>query len=244
MLQFKLCYFCNSITFQIKMKVFYWYFIIILLVVSCTKTKQQSDFKPVNDASLMAKNKPEINAIGVVLNDESASFVKDWVAYQEFDKTISPFYAITQSAALQNAVNLSQKADFLMESVRQPELQQPATLSRFNLLATECKRLADMADIKAITPEEVRQQIRKVLDAYSSVNAKINSLFYIKKMESELQLDPDFQKVLRQNPSSSDTVMVKSASNPKTTKTVQPQENKKSGFEKRKRLLQSQLKMK
>lgn len=184
----------------VSMRFFIFAYVVIFFLFSCEKESKTHDFKPINDTIQLAKNKPIIHAIGISLNEESAGFVKDWKEFQAFDTALRPYFAITQSNALLNASNLSQKAELLLESVRQPELQQPATISRFNLLTTECKRLADMADIKAIQPKEVTLQIQKIIEAYSALNAKLNSIVDIKKKEAEVQIDPDFQRILQKTP--------------------------------------------
>lgn len=180
---------------------------VMILMYSCQSKSEKNDFKPVNDTLKLAKNKPIINAIGVVLNEESVAIVENWKEFQDFDQEISTYYAITPSAALLNAVSLNQKAESLLESIRQPELNNPSTLSRFNLLVTETKRLADMSTIKSLQPQEINSQIRKVLDAYSGVNAKLNAVFHVRKMENDVRLDPDFQRILNQPPRK-DTVII------------------------------------
>jgi hypothetical protein len=54
-----------------------------------------------------------------------------------------------------------------------------------------------MANIPAITPIEVSSSVKKIIEAYAGLNAKLNSIFAVKEIEKELELDPDFLNILK-----------------------------------------------
>ena len=176
-----------------------------ILFASCQQNK--SDVLDVETKdSVVVLNKKNINSIGVVLTPEAHEFTKDWVEYQQFDSFIMRFYAISNSEALQNSKDLSKMATQLKDSIRFTILQSQAVATRFNILESECKRLADMSSITAIKATEVSQQIKNILEAYSAVNAKLNSVLDIENLESELQLDPDFMSILNQVPEEENSI--------------------------------------
>jgi hypothetical protein len=138
-------------------------------------------------------------------------------------------------------------ASKLKDSLHFDILQSESVVSRFNLLDSECKRFADMSTITAIKPAEVSAQIKKILEAYSGINAKLNSVFAIDLMESEIQLDPDFQAILSRLPEAENVNPQKTTMN-QTQLNVNPAKNlpvkKKTELEKRKNLLKMKHKKK
>jgi|GEM_PF-2235748 len=219
---------------------------ILFFLFSCTQNQKKID-QDTSPDTLIVQNKRNINAIGVTLNTEAQNFVKDWVEYVQFDTFITRFYAISNSEALHNAKDLSKMAGKLKDSLHFDILQSESVVSRFNLLDSECKRFADMSTITAIKPAEVSAQIKKILEAYSGINAKLNSIFVIDLMESEIQLDPDFQAILKQLPEAENVNPQKTTMN-QTQLNVNPAKNlpvkKKTELEKRKNLLKMKHKKK
>lgn len=177
------------------------FFIILtlFLLLSCNHKNKKPSIEESKD-TLVVKDTRNINAIGVTLTPEAQEFVETWTQYVQFDTFITRYYAISNSEALMNAKDLSKMAIELKDSINIEILKTPSTFARFNILDNECKRLADMSTIKAITQPEVSRQIKKILEAYSSVNANLNTVLSLQNMESELQLDPDFKAILSQVP--------------------------------------------
>lgn len=173
---------------------------ILVLMVSCNGNGPKPETTETSDTLAVVPNKRNINAIGMTLSPEAQVYVKDWAQYVQFDTYITRYFAISNSEALNNAKALSKMATEMKDSVHFDILQTESVAARFNILDNECKRLADMSNITAITPDEVSLQIKKILEAYSGVNAKLNSALAVENLETELQLDPDFQAILAQVP--------------------------------------------
>jgi hypothetical protein len=173
---------------------------ILVLLVSCNGNGPKPETTETADTLAVVPNKRNINAIGMTLSPEAQEFVKDWTQYVQFDTFITRYFAISNSEALNNAKDLSKMATEMKDSVHFEILQTESVAARFNILDNECKRLADMSNITAITPDEVSLQIKKILEAYSGVNAKLNSVLAVENLETELHLDPDFQAILTQTP--------------------------------------------
>jgi hypothetical protein len=185
---------------------------LLLFVIFTTSCKKEvkPEFDAVNQDTIVDQNKRNINNIGYVLTPEAVVYYKDWTQYTQFDTFITRYFAISNTEALLNAKALSKMANELKDSVKLEILKGASFEARLNILDSECKRLADMSTISSIKPDEVSQQIRNILDAYSSVNAKLNAVLQIQKMESELQLDPDFVAVLNQAPKTDSVPLIKS----------------------------------
>jgi len=173
---------------------------ILVLLVSCNGNGPKPETTETADTLAVVPNKRNINAIGMTLSPEAQEFVKEWTQYVQFDTFITRYFAISNSEALNNAKDLSKMATELKDSIHFDILQTESVATRFNILDNECKRLADMSNITAITPDEVSLQIKKILEAYSGVNAKLNSVLAVENLETELHLDPDFQAILTQTP--------------------------------------------
>jgi len=219
---------------------------ILFFLFSCTQNEKIID-QDTSPDTIIVQKKRNINAIGVTLNPEAQIFIKDWAEYVQFDTFITRFYAISNSEALNHAKDLSRMAGKLKDSLHFDFLQSESVVSRFNLLDSECKRLADMYTITAIKPAEVSAQIKKILEAYSGINSKLNSVFAIESMESEIQLDPDFQTILNQLPEVENAKPQKTTMN-QTQSNVNPSVDlptrKKTELEKRKNLLKMKNKKK
>ena len=64
--------------------------------------------------------------------------------------------------------------------------------ARINILYNETLRLADMTTIPAIKADEVHQQTEKIIDAFSAVHAKINTVLSKKRFEDEIGVEITF----------------------------------------------------
>lgn len=173
--------------------------IVSILMFSC-KNKNHVEQKKEKKDSLLLNNKRNINNIGYILTPETNEYVKNWTQYQQFDVYITRYFAISNNDALLNANMLSTLATQMRDSIPAIFSYDLSTITRFNILDSECKRLSDMSSISAIKQEEVSTQIKKILDAYSGINAKLNAVIALQKMEEEINLDPDFAAILNQNP--------------------------------------------
>lgn len=173
--------------------------ILLFLVVtfSCSNRTKTTVTNVNSVDTLIQSDKKNITSIGVSLHPNTKKAIETWKEYQSVDVILTNFYAISNAEALSNAQELSGLVTTLKDSIRDEKLMTSSVKAHINILHNECLRLNDMANIPAITTEEVHATIKRVLDAYSGLNAKLNSLYSIDELESELKLDPDFLEILK-----------------------------------------------
>lgn len=132
----------------------------------------------------------------IFLNTATKKQLKNWKKYWLVDEILTEYYGISKEEALENAKELSELVTHLKDSLTDKRIKSPPLKSRIHVLHNECLRLYDMAEIPAITKEEVQNQISNVLEAFNALNTKLNAVFAVRNLENELELDPDFEKIL------------------------------------------------
>ena len=174
------------------------YFIIstILLLGSCKEAPNIDKDLKIRQDSLVYNNVKKHNKLNTDLHLAAQKAVSDWKEYQILNEFIQQYKLISYSEALSNATELSELATHLKDSVRLDKLKTASVKTRLNILQNECFRLKDMENIPAITPQEVTNKVEDIMAAYTAVNAKFNSVYQIDEMKNELELDPDFEKIL------------------------------------------------
>lgn len=197
----------------------------LVFVFSCSKQTKKSDTETSVSDTIKQSDKKNINSIGVSLRPNTKKEIAGWKEYQLVDAILTNYYAISNAEALSNAQELSSLVISLKDSIRNKKLMTPSVNARINILHNECQRLNDMASIPAITPKEVTATITNILEAFSGLNAKLNTLYAVRDMENELDLDPDFQKILNDTTGNSlwDVKEVKEVQKEKSTN--QPRKN-------------------
>ena len=99
---------------------------------------------------------------------------------------------VSPKEVLSNALELKGLAQALRFSER-PALFNIASLdARINIFNNEILRLADMTTIPAIKASEVNKQTEKIIDAFSAINAKINTILTKKMFEDAIDVDVKF----------------------------------------------------
>ncbi len=175
---------------------FYIFIIAILFFSSCNSTGDIEKTKEVAKDSIVLDDTKYRTKLKVKLNVTASKAVSNWEEYQIITEFIQQYQAISTIGALGNATEISELATHLKDSVIDAKLKTPAFKTRLNILQNECLRLKDMERIPAITTEEVKIKVRDILVAYEAVNAKINSIYQVNDLKNELELDPDFEKIL------------------------------------------------
>ncbi len=161
---------------------FFFYVALFLFFVSCDspeQTAQQAVEKP--ESSIAKKHEPIL-----VVNQKFESKVENWKEYEALNDFIQSFTSITPNEALNNSRELNGLVKSLNDSIKPVFLEIPAFNARTNLLQNETLRLNDMSSISAIKAEEVNLQVEKILEAFSSVNSKINTLVLQSILDSEV----------------------------------------------------------
>ena len=140
--------------------------------------------------------------------------IENWVQHRTVSDFLKRFEKASANEVLSNAKELEGLIKTLKDSINIEILKNNAFRARVNILHNESLRLADMTDIPAISASEVIKQTKKTIDAFSSVNEKINTILTKKNFEDEIKIDVKFIGL--------DTTKIDSASR-KTIKEIREQ---------------------
>ncbi len=174
------------------MRYLYSFLIIILFFnFSCTKTKKVEEVASEADTLVVDTTDRIINNTSETLIPEAKQTIKDWKEYQKLDQFMLKYYNVTNFEALNNAKELSELVQQLKDSIRIDKLKTPNVVARFNVLHNETLRLADMATISSITKEEVKEEVKKIIDLFSAVNSKINTIYRAETLQEKLEIDTE-----------------------------------------------------
>lgn len=166
-----------------------WLFIILVFLFSCDKNQDQA--KPdekVNSLFSVVKEHLSVKPVKPIY----AAEIEDWEELKAVDNFLGRFKKVSANEILSNALELKGLAKNLKDK-KKPNLFNIASCkARINIFYNETLRLADMTTIPAITATEVHQQTEKIIDAFSAVNAKVNTMFSKKRFEDEIGIDIKF----------------------------------------------------
>ena len=115
--------------------------------------------------------------------------VENWTHYRNLASFMERFEKASANEVLSNAMELETMVKTLKDSVNPKPFDIDALKARINILHNESLRLSDMTNIPAITTTEVIEQTKKTINAYSSINSKINTILTKKKFEDAVQID-------------------------------------------------------
>lgn len=176
---------------RLKMKTIYpFLFLIVLLNFSCISTgRTEADESTID--SLVLNSKRITNTLGEMLIPSAKDSLSLWKEYNELDEFIITYYNITISEALNNANELESLVKAMNDTIRVESLKKANVKARFNVLHNETLRLLDMADIPSISDEEVDKEVTQILEIYSAVNAKINTIYKSKELQNALEIDTE-----------------------------------------------------
>ena len=159
------------------------------LVVSCKNKEIDTNKNTVERPNAsVAKTHRVSTTIRTIFKPE----IEDWETYRNVDDFINRFKKASANEVLSNALELEDLIKKVKDTVKPRVLMSPALNARINVLYNESLRLSDMTLIPAITAEEVHEQTDKVLKAFSSLNAKINTVLLKKRFEEAIDIDADF----------------------------------------------------
>lgn len=160
----------------------------LLLFVACDSKKKQTIEEVLTNTE---QEDAQISRIGVTLSNIAQKDMRSWVKYQNMRAMVERYQRITKSEALQNALELSELILDASDTIEVAMVDKPEVQMRFNVLYNQAYRLNDMADISSITKEEVESQVTNILDAYSSLNDKINVLYKIDQFKRQYKEGED-----------------------------------------------------
>ena len=167
---------------------FIFYCLFILLISSC------------NDKNTTAKEvieRPETSRVKKhnqvpSIQPKFQTAIDAWNEYENLRVFLQQFTAISPNDALNNSRELNDITKSIIDSVTPQFLETDAFKSRANLLYNETLRLYDMSSIPAIKASEVNNQVAKILNAFSSVNFKINTILTQRELEKDIT-ESDFK---------------------------------------------------
>ncbi|MGK0412331.1 MAG: hypothetical protein ACJA1B_000522 [Polaribacter sp.] len=165
-------------------------FLTLVLLFSCDKkqentNQEQDDSKPLLS---VVKRHAAIKKIDTAFNKE----VIEWEEVQTVNNFLARFKKVSPNEILSNALELNDLVKSLIDSVKPQPFNTGSFNARLNILYTETLRLADMNSIPAIKADEVNLQIEKIIDAFSAVNSKINSVLAKRRFEDAIEVDVSF----------------------------------------------------
>jgi hypothetical protein len=160
--------------------------IFTFIIFSCSKKQNQE-----------LENKDEQPALSLVstytIKDKIKSIfqknISDWKELNTLDSFLDRFKKASPNEVLSNALELESLIKNLKDSIKPPLFKTPSFNARVNILYNESLRLSDMTKIPSIKAEEVKEQTNKILNAYSSMNSKINTVLSKKQFEDAIEID-------------------------------------------------------
>jgi len=165
--------------------------IIFFLGFSCNKLKTTQEVSKNLDSLKISLDTRIVSRLGETLIPTAKKAISDWKEYRNVDKFILRYYNISNMEALQNARELSELIKQMKDSIRVEQLKQPSVIARLNILHNEALRLADMATIHSISNEEVKNEVEKIVEIYSAVNSKINTIYKVAAIQKSLEVDTE-----------------------------------------------------
>lgn len=171
------------------MRVYVLLLVLTFSLFSCQKKQENRNEEP------LPKPNASVQKNYVITDRIKAEFrqdIEDWETYRSVSNFFTRFRKVSANEVLSNAIELEGLVKQLKDSVKPGDLSSPALNARINILYNETLRLSDMTDIPAITAQEIHQQTDKVIKAYASLNAKINTILLKRKFQEEITIDADF----------------------------------------------------
>lgn len=155
-----------------------------VLFFYCKKNETNSTIQQTVSKSSVIKKHPLKETVTSLSKKE----IGEWKLYNELNEHISKFTKTSTIDALNNAVELTNLVKKVKDSVKPKALQTEAFSARINVLENEALRLKDMIHIRAITDEQVHQQITKIIDAFAATNSKINTVYQQITLEKNITI--------------------------------------------------------
>jgi hypothetical protein len=157
----------------------------IVLIVFCLAGCKPSTESNIEDDIVEVEQGITISSIGEQLSADVKVLLTDWKDFQSVTKKIEAYMTTTSGQALENANDLSILIRKVSDTIKMDVLERPDFRARLNVLYSHSLRLDDMSTIPSISEDEVKEQVTKVLDAFSSINNKINAIYREEKSEKE-----------------------------------------------------------
>ncbi|MFK5878479.1 MAG: hypothetical protein QM478_03165 [Flavobacteriaceae bacterium] len=150
--------------------------IIFIAIISCKPDAKNSIEE---SETINFQEKTAISSIGITLSPKAKKEVVTWEKYQLIETKMQRYQSITKSEAMQNSEELYLLIEDASDTIDVKILDRPDVKMRFNVMYNHAFRLHDMMSITSISEDEVITEVTRLLDAYSSLNDKINVVYKI-----------------------------------------------------------------
>lgn len=172
------------------MKYLYSFLLFILLLnFSCKRTVPMEEVADSED-SVEVSDRISYQ-LGETLVPRAKEDISKWKEYENVDEFILKFYNVSSAEALSNAQELADLVKLMKDSIRVEKLKDLSVIARFNVLHNETLRLADMATISSIKKDEVKEEVGKILELYTALNSKINTIYKAEDVQNSLEIDTE-----------------------------------------------------
>ena len=167
----------------------YYALLSILLLCFCSTRNQETEKLPIKKAklSIAITHKTPIN-----IEEPFLENIENWKEYKLLEEFAVKFYRTSPNEALSNALEMKSLVTSLKDSIKPTIFNTPSFNARINVLFSEAERLADITFIPAIKTVEINEQVEKTLNAFSALNAKINTVLSQKKFEDAISVSTSF----------------------------------------------------
>lgn len=161
--------------------------ITFIFITACNRTKDTNAVSDLKDS--VSSSHRITNILTVPLKPKAALELKNWKEYGEVDKMIKKYKNVSRTEALANGLELSQMVQLMKDSVRVETLKRIDVKARINVLHNETLRLADMANIPAITDDEIKEEVSKIFFLFAALNSKINTIYQSEEIKKTIEVD-------------------------------------------------------
>lgn len=163
--------------------------VFLFLIFACKDTVKKVD-QTNNDTSELSIVQSH-NSVDLVMPQFQEN-IKDWESLNNVNVFLERFNKASANEVLSNSIELKSLSKALLDSVMPKEFKISSLKARINILYNESLRLEDMNDIPSISSKEVHEQTNKILDIFSSINSKINTVLRKKKFEEAIDVDVSY----------------------------------------------------
>ena len=164
-------------------------FLILIISFSCDSKKTQANDAEID--SLVVNSNRISNTISETLIPSARKDFDSWKEYKDVDDLITEYYNISISEALFRSEELVDLVKLMKDTIRVDAIDKLNVVARFNVLHNEALRLSDMSMIPSISDEEVSEEVGQIIEVYSSVNAKINTIYKAQDLQDALEVDTE-----------------------------------------------------
>ena len=161
----------------------------ILILCFCSTKEQETEKSPAHKAKLSVA---VTHTTPIKIEKPFLENIENWKEYKLLEEFAVKFYQTSPNEALSNALEMKSLVASLKDSIKPTIFNTPSFNARINVLFSEAERLADITFIPAIKTIEISNQVEKTLDAFSALNAKINTVLSQKKFEDAIGVSSSF----------------------------------------------------